>query len=374
MNPIKRLSTHSGRLERYVGKEVLEMMSGQMKQWYGPPIAVADVPGNIWMCPGGDFRGVIRAGQYMNAVDLAIERLKRAWKVASRRAMIQQNAGFASLSDIISEATSGGKRRQYDYVKLGGTTTGTGYIQNFWFRAQWPPAGAAPAAAAAGTVPDDSSTGAFPFTNPAAGDTQHLVSAFTNGLNSSVLMLYDYLFGVSKTMNSTNNESVTGVPTRYTSQTATDADYIGGNFLFIQVGAVAIPSTAHNWTACTYTDQGGAASTLPDVAGQSASGAGIYQNDIPLFYAPLASGDVGIKALTNMHCDALVATGNIYFIIGHPLATFLSPTANQMTIYDGINIPLNLPRIMDDAALSFLDFSPTGGSGNFTGSLITVSG
>lgn len=115
------LSTHSGQLERWLGKEHCESLSASMKDWYGPPIAVSGVPGKVYVHKGGDFRGGIRTGTFASAMDRMDEicvSARNRWRRASKSK--QLNAGFASLSDLISEATSG-KRQNFVFQKVGST-------------------------------------------------------------------------------------------------------------------------------------------------------------------------------------------------------------------------------------------------------------
>ena len=367
-----QLSTHAQRLERWLGAERVEHLSQSMKDWHGPPIAVAGVPGNVWAHTGGDFRGRIQSGQFVSAVDFAVMRLKRIWRHTAQRQMIQANAGFASLSDLISEATTG-KSRYFQFLKNGPTGTAN-TSSSLWRLGAQPPAGATPGAAAAGTVFTSGSTGAFPFTDPTGGDTQHFVRADPSAtVAGNTLLLYDLLFGVAKTMASVSTEAVTGVPTRYQSQTSSNMDYIGGNFLSIHVGGTQLSATAHNWTVCTYTDQAGAASTLPSIAGVSA--AIVDRLDHASWFCPLESGDVGIKALTQMQCSASVATGVIWFMIGHPIAFMPCPVVNMVCTLDGINTAFNLVRIFDAACLAFLEvLKPSTSPSNYTGIFQTVAG
>jgi hypothetical protein len=245
-----------------------------------------------------------------------------------------------------------------------------------WRLGNQPAAGTTPSAAPGGNAPDDATTGAFPFTNPTSGDTQHIVSANVLGtVAGNSLLLYDRIFHVAKTMNSSATEAVSGVPTRYQNTTLTAADSIAGNFLFVEVGGTALAATAHNWTTCTYTDQADAASTLPSLTGNS--GAIVDRLDHPTnqWFAPLETGDSGIKALTQMQCSALVATGAVNFVIGHPIAWMPCPIANIIIPNDYINTAFNLARIFDDACLAFLEvIKPATTATTYTGSFTTVAG
>lgn len=373
MRPL-RLATHAGALERWLGHEQVEHVSTLMRDWYGPPIALAGVPGEVFVYGGGDFRGRIRAGGHASALDVAAgiaRRFKRGWRHASRSH--QLNAGFASLSDLIAEATTG-KAQYFPFNKVG-PTGAVGVTSSLWGVGPHPAAGANAGNAPGGTIPTDATTGAFLFTNPAGGDTQHFVSGYpVASVAMNTLLLYDRLFACNKTMASTANEAVTGVPTRYTSQTGTDMDYIGGNFLFVEVGGTQLAATAHNWDTCLYTDQGGASSSLPTITGNSAGI--IWRLDHPAqqWFAPLETGDVGVKALTQMHCSASVATGVINFVIGHPIAWMPCPIANLVCVADGISA-FNLVRIFDDAALAFLEICKSATTATtYTGQFVTVSG
>lgn len=238
-----------------------------------------------------------------------------------------------------------------------------------------PASGAASAAAPGGAAPTNATTGAIPLITPAAG-TLHLVGAdFGANVLGNTLLIYDRIFNVLKTMASTATEAVTGVPTRYQSSTNTAQDYSGGNFLFIEVGGTALAATAHNWTVCTYTDQdGNTGATLPSVTGNSGAIVDRLDQPVNTWFAPLASGDSGIKALTQMQCSASVATGVINFVIGHPISTMAFPIANMLFPFDWLTTRNQTPRIFDGACLSFLEFCKPGtGATTYNGILEFVN-
>lgn len=375
---VSNKAVHPDRLERWLGADVVRQVSDSMLGWYGPPIAVHGVPGAVYVGRDGDFCGKLNAGFEATKVDHAMDllkRLKRGLRKVTDPRSARLYAGFTSLSDLIAEATAG-KQRNYHFNKAG--ATGVANVTNsLWGRGNQPAAGANASNAPGGDAPTDETTGAFPFTNPTGGDTQHIVSAFVNsGVSGNNLLLYDRIFQVNKTMNSTATEAVTGVPSRYQNTTAGTADYAGGNFLFVEVGDTALAATAHNWTTCLYTDESGNASqTLPSLTGNS--GAIVRRLDHPAqqWFAPLATGDTGIKALTQMQCSAAVATGVINFVIGHPIAHMPCSLANLTCPMDYINTAFNLTRIFDDAALAFLEVNkPTTAATNYSGTFTTVAG
>jgi hypothetical protein len=369
------VGVHAERLERWLGAAEVDRISLAMRGWYGSPIAVARVPGRVFARADGDFEGTLRNSRFSTLLDRSVEQTAMTIRRAVRRNSGKLNAGFASLSDLISEATAGAKRYEYQFNKAGSAGV-VGGTNSLWGLGPLPAAGAAGSAAPGGRACSSATTGAFPFTNPIGGDTQHFVTGYPCASLQNTLLLYDRLFDVAKTINATTTEAVTGVPTRYQNGTATAADYIGGNFLFVEVDATALAAVAHNWTVCQYTNQASTAGqTLPSLVGNS--GTIVRRLDHPLqsWFAPLASGDVGVKALTQMQCSALVTTGAANFVIGHPIAWLPCPLPNMVCVTDGINSAFNLARIFDNACLSFLEVcKPAAGATTFTGSFTSVAG
>lgn len=371
MQILPRRSPHSGRLERWLGADKIADLSANMRDWYGPPIHLYDVPGNVWVTKGGDFIGDFERGFCASALDALADHLREFRKrLAQERGFCRRQfgVGFTSISQALEQASSG--QGQILNVQKAGPTGVAAVTSTLWRVGNSPPAGAAGSASPGGRAPTKSTTGAMPFNNPASGSL-HLVGADLSAsvINNS-LLIYDRIFDVAKTMNSNATESVTGVPTRYQSVTPGDPDYAAGNFLFIEV-FTALPATAHNWTVCTYTDQdGNTGATLPSVTGNAS--AIIDRLDMPVntWFAPLATGDFGIKALTQMQCSAVVATGAINFVIGHPLGFQTFPVANAMMPNDWLTNRNQAPRVFDDACVALLEMpKPATTATNYTGAI-----
>lgn len=364
--------THSDRLERWLGKDKVESISAQFKDFYYP-VALHGVPGNIRVMPGGDFTGDIKAGEFLSARDGAAIVMRKLRKTAEAKfkrtkavgalidliraedSRILSVGAFASIDAVVAAAT-GGKGQVMPFAKTGVASNAIGNAIDLWTRAGTPVAGAAGSAAPAGVAPTSATAGSLNFKNLGAANSGHYLnwSVAASVINNS-LLLYDRLFAVVKTMNSTATQAVTGVPTRYQNTVAGANDYIGGNFCFPANPTTVLPATAHNWTVCTYLDEAGAAGTFPSIAGISACVVGGVDLAVGNWFMPLASGDVGVKALTQMQCSALVATGTIDFVIGHPIAVNACPIANIACLDDGLYTSLNLSSILDAACLSFLE-------------------
>jgi hypothetical protein len=352
------LHTHSDRLERWLGAAHVEQLSRAMRDWPGPAIALHGVPGAVYAAKGGDFVGEIRAGQEVCAADRAAMRLKQLRREQLARAgrYRRQLGAFGSLSALIAAAT-GGKKQELFFNKAGVASNAVGNCIDLWTLGNQPAAGAAGGAAPGGTSPTNATAGALPYANPANANTGHFTTGYALGtVAPNTLLLYDRLLAVAKTMNSTATEAVSGTFARYQNASATASDYIGGNFCFPSVPTTVLAATAHNWTVCQYTNQAAATGkSFPSIAGVSAC----VKNGIDLaannWFLPFAAGDVGVKALTQMQCSALVATGTVDFVVGHPIAFMPCLTAYLVCLIDGINTAFNLTFIYDNACLALLE-------------------
>jgi hypothetical protein len=366
---------HSGQLARYLGDDAVGRVSRMMRGWYGPPIALADVPGSVWCHGDGEFYGTLKAGYEASAVDRAIDLYRRSLR-AYRRACRPQPllaAGFANLADLIAEAMSG-KGTDIPIYKPTPAPAGAGEA----YCAAYVGTGAiaTPGNAPDGTVYSSSSADATKLPNVVSGDGLYLAGARLHSSVASSYLLYDHLFGVNKAVSSTTAQAVTGVPTRYQSTTPTDWDWCGGNFvLAITNGSVS--SAVHNWTVCQYTDQdGNTGVSFPSVPGYSSSRSwviDVLNGAICNWFIPLDVGDVGVKALTQIQIDV----SNIqprHFIQGHPLGIFSSALAGTIVNAERVTTALSMVRIATDACLQFLVPSSSASAPNLTCNLRVVSG
>jgi hypothetical protein len=371
------MAIHAQKLERWLGADKIAHLQSSMAGWYGPPINIGDCPGSVWITADGDFIGDFGRGGFASALDHLRDHLKQFWRrVEIERGFseYQFGVGFTSISDALARSSGGNGQLINGNVGKVGSTGVVGVASSLWRNGTNPPAGAAGSAAPGGRSPTSATTGAMAFTNPSSG-TLHLVGAdFSSSVINNAVMIYDRIFDVAKTMNSTATEAVTGVPTRYQSTTSTAADYIGGNFLFIEVGGTALAATAHNWTVCTYTDQANAASTLPSITGNSGAITDRFDMPVNSWFCPLEAGDVGIKALTQMQCSAAVATGLINFVIGHPITNMAFPVINSLLPYDWLTARNQAPRIFNDAALALFELpKPATSATTYSGLLYATS-
>jgi len=387
-------STHSGKLERWLGAEQVQRISDQYGGFYYP-IPLNGVPGNVHVMPGGGFAGNIEAGSYLTAQDGAAVVMRKLLKRAEAKARREKAVGtlvhmikaqdqrlsvvgaFASIDAVVA-AFTGGKGQTMNFAKTGVASNAIGNSNDLWTRVGQPIAGAAGSAAPGGVAPTSATAGALGFKNLGSANTGHYLSwALAASIANNSLLLYDRIFAVVKTMNSTTTEAVTGVPSRYTNTTPGNVQYAGGNFCFPANPTTVLAATAHNWTVCQYTNQAGtAAQSFPSAVGISAGVVGgidlaAGQNS---WFMPLASGDLGLTALTQMQCSAAVATGTIDFVLGHPIAVNACPIANLACLDDGLYTSMNLSPILDSACLSFIELpKPATTATTYSGLLRAVS-
>lgn len=397
-------STHSDRLERWLGAENVARISKEFSSFYWP-VPVHGVPGNVFVMPGGDFAGEIRAGSFMSSADasaLTVKKILRRIDGQARRnkalgvlhdllragdRRMMSVGAFASIDAIVA-AFTGGKGQAMLFKKTGVASNAIGNANDLWSSAGNPGAGAAGAAAPGGTAWNSASTGAIKYLNGATTDSNHYLNwALSASVINNSLLLYDRLFSVALNPNSTDTQAVTGVPTRYQSVTSTDVGYIGGNFIFESNPTTVLAATAHSVTAAstavwTYTNQANTTgknlnhngTAIQTLAGVSACVVGGVNLAVGNWFIPLAAGDHGIKALTQMQHSAAVATGTLNAVIGHPIAINACPVANLACLDDGLYTAINLTSILDGACLSFLEMpKPATTATNYSGIIRVVS-
>lgn len=368
----------SGQIERWYGREALQRVSGSM-QTFPFPAPLLDCPGSVWVMPGGDFVGSLKCGSEMSALDRArdVYRRRRAAAIARGRSQHGRLNAFASLDALIA-AVTGGKAQYLSFVKTGVAASAIGGTLDLWTRGTVPAAGAAGGALPGGTATTNSTTGNWGWINPANANTGHYlaVEVAASVINNS-LGIIDQLFRCAINPNSTATQAVTGTFARYQSGTATAADYIGGNFAFPSNPTTVLAATAHNWTVCQYTDQASnTAQSFPSTAGISACPVGqvdlaVGQNS---WHMPFATGDTGVKALTQVQSSAAVATGTMDWVVAHLIGLVGCPVANLVCVGDALYTAMQLTSVFDNACISALEMpKPATTATSYSGRLSLVA-
>lgn len=359
-------SAHAQRLDRWLGPDLAEGIARQAKGWYGPPIPILGVPGRVYAAGDGDIVGQIEGGFFGSLADYAAERVKRVSRNFARRQGSSLYTGFASLSDLITEATTGGKAQDIYYQKTSTVAKpAAAYCQDLWNMAAVPSAGSNGGALPGGTVYNASSAGRLPIADPGGSDTNHLTTWTANGTVVGALLLSDRLFSFSGSHNSAN-AACSGVPTRYQDTTA------AGTYISARVTTI-LTSTAHNITI-TYIDQDNNTGAGAALAARVSSAVGTKPFTTPIWFYPLNAGDTGARAITNWATSA-GNTGVSDVYLAHALAICPMPVANNPFILDGINSAFNLVKILAGSCLMFEEYwMPATTVGTFAGIVKVVGG
>jgi hypothetical protein len=379
---MKYPAVHAQRLETWLGKDQLRQLIESCGDFYHP-IRVANVPGEIDIFRG-DFFGRIDGGQFANLHDRIVEspgfKAKQLHDRVLRgiaddfapplefRSDEQRHirGGFSSLSDLISEATTGGKRQDWIYSKAGALAVNASY-GTLWRVGNLPAGGAAGAALAAGTNCDRTTTGALAQTDPGGGDTLHAVSAYMLGTAApNTMLFFDRLWHGAMAMSSSANQTITHTLPRYATTTSP------GNFCTVET-TTTLSNTAHTLTL-EYKDQDDA--TAESAAAFTAINT-CAQDRLDLsgnWFIPLNSPDTGFRSLTHIANSSASVTGGLNVVAGHPLFFIPCPVANSMVVMDGINSAFNLVKVLAGACIAALEFKGTASATTYHGQIILVSG
>lgn len=365
--------SQDGRLARQlgslVGDEAVDRVRAATSGFYFPVPVAGGLP--VLAYRGELFWRSMGTGKVMDGAAVLPSPRSLREKLRAARPPVM-GGGFASLSDLIAEATAGGKQQTIPYAKVGSISVAGG-VEVGWVQSGIPAAGAAPTAiSSGGNVPTNATSGALGQADGGGSDTLHLISAFlTPQGNAMTWVLFDRVWNGATNTNSSSTQAITGAPpTRYTSATAAK-----GNFAF-PYSRSTVAATAHNHTVCQYRDQNNnTAESFASVGGNSGNVAGrVDFSTAGQWYMPLNSGDLGVKELTQWQFSAAMATGQIDLAIGHPLALIPAPASGVGAVLDGINSAFNLVEILDGACLDMLGIRPATTATSTTGMFVLASG
>ena len=291
--------------------------------------------------------------------------------------VIAGGAGFSSLSDLISEATTGGKLQQLGFSKVGATGV-VGRASTLWYAGNIPGVGATAAALAAGTNHTRATAGAIgPQKNAAGGDTLHLLKA-DGGISVAAqpLLLYDRIWAGEPLITSAVAQTVTMTPTRY--ETTGAAGTSKGNMVFAEV-RTTLGAATPNLTLQYVDDSGNAPENAAAVVGITGAVTPTFPYGsaaLGLMFIPLNAGDAGVSDITQWTQSVSYVSGAYAIVLAHPLLWIPAVMlANGGYIIDGINSAFNLQRVYDDACLALLEpIRPVTTATTYQGMLTMCSG
>lgn len=363
-------STHSARLERWLGSENVNQLSQSMRGFYGPiPISVANVPGTIYATNDGDFVGSIKGGYFTSLVDLTWNRLERKFRQNKNTLY----TGFSSLSDLIAEATQYGKSQNLVFAKAG--VTGVANVANaLWDVGAQPQAGGS-TANSGGLSYDNTSSGGLTYTAPSGTDTTHITTVTSVAtVANNLLLLHDRVWAVNHDL-AIISGAPNGTPTRY--QDTTSAN----NFIGIFV-TTALGGTPGTYTI-VYENQDGNVTTGAAKTFVAASIARRFPFAATVgngWFYPLNTGDYGVRKVTQLYQNVTTTTGKADAVICKPLVWIPQGIANFPVIIDGINSAFNLVKVADaglssSGCLAFMEINKGSTTAtNYTGTVTLVAG
>ena len=235
----------------------------------------------------------------------------------------------------------GGAQRLY-WNKASVTST-AGRPTSLWTAAGQPGSGSTTLGqAATGVVPDDTSTGAMPFTNPGTGNSY---AGMVSGISaaSGLIVLYDVLWiwgsgGSGWSVTTTTAQSTTS-PAALTRPDSTGANTECWMEVLATMGAGAATPTL------SYTNSGGTASRAtsgmtPSYSASAATGS--------CFFFNLQAGDTGVRSIQSLTTSVSMTSGTARICIGRRVAE-LPCIANVGFKYDAY--ALGLTQVSNDACL-----------------------
>jgi hypothetical protein len=267
--------------------------------------------------------------------------------------------GFTSYDDLISEITAG-KRLCLPYAKVASTAP----VASNWYH-MWP-VGGYPGAGVAytGTAllhqrTTDLTTGALYHGGNKSTDTKHLIYKLlmSSAAEPKLCMLVD-MVGYYPCVQSASLQTFdnTNGPNRYVG-----AGEGGLQCILVNGGTTAMGATASNLSALNYVDQDGNAGAMPttptvpitvSTAIHTATLGARVITTVSGPFLPLATGDCGIRSLTNFTCSA-ANTGSMAFCMVRPLATMSFGGASVPVERDLAMQLANLERVYDGACLTW---------------------
>lgn len=238
--------------------------------------------------------------------------------------------------DGLAAALASGETRAF--LKNAFTAEGAGTWHSLWAVGGYPGAGSAPGSVN-GSIPDDTTAGAFPFTNAAGAANNYLGYISASSTVAGSLVLYDRIYhssGLSGTATGSNAISPPSL-TRYTDGKGVE---LWGE-IYTAIGATGATLTV------TYTDQdGNTGQSATYVHPANAESVG------QMFPFTLAAGDYGVRAVTNYSWSVSTGTaGNFGLTLMKRITSIPLQTQNVAAVGDAFSTGLR--EIADDACLAF---------------------
>lgn len=229
-------------------------------------------------------------------------------------------------------------------------TVTTGEWSSLWYVSGGVPAAGTGPASTASAQCDNTTTGAFPFTNPSGGRLSYVGRGTANSSQPGQLMIYDRLahYGFANTP--------TGL---YTMSSPVSAPTTRGSSGELWLEMPTVRSASASTVTVSYTNQAGTAARSTGAVSITTS---LAANT--MVRLPFQSGDTGAQSVASVTIgtNALAASGTSNIVILRQLAKITVTAAGIAGVIDAITA--GLPRIYDSSCLAFAWMAGASTTGN----------
>lgn len=275
--------------------------------------------------------------------------------------------GFASIDDLVSEITTGGKYIRAPFFKQtsnsGAGSAGRNY--SMWSATGLPAAGTFPGSAGAATQNDDTTTGSLYHGGNVSTDTKHALNVSI--LPNTATLVPGYFVLVDRLLHypSLDATAATALTNGVSLPRSTTGE---GVMAFLEV-TTAFGATAASFTL-TYTNQSGTASRTSAAAVAPAASLVTTSLCHSAMFVALQAGDRGIRSVQSYAINT-VATGTFALTLCKPILAIPVTTNNTASERDLLYQLPSLPKIDDGACLQWLFTTGANmaASSNFQGAL-----
>jgi len=273
-----------------------------------------------------------------------------------------------SVDDVVAAMTQ--RSQSLIIAKASIATQLAGGLTSLWRATGLPAQGAIPGAAA---VCSSATTGAAAWTNPGGSYEAHIARCFlVSGNTGSDIQLYDrlaHMGGLNATLTTSQTVSVDITGTTSNLAARVGSDY--GDVLWFLEIYTDIGVTARNLTI-TYTRYPGGGGNTGQTVVQALGGASPANQDSRMFQIIPNAGDK-IQSIETVQLDASTGTAGSFGVTAlKRLCTASLGIANAGEVYDWAQ--LGLPRVHDDACLTFGVVCGTTSSGTLSGGFQAIAG
>lgn len=279
-------------------------------------------------------------------------------------------AAITSQDDIV-KAIFSGKLQRIHFEKTT-STSGANFGVSLWTANGQPTSGSYGASGNAnGRVCNQSTSGSLQFVTSSAGKNLYLASTIMTSITALNSLGHFAMFDrISDCLipHSASSGSISGLDA--TSRLGSTSGPGDGAQIFIESQTAL--STALNTFQIEYTNQNGVSGRLTPIFPLGGGTRTINQIFTSQFFAPLQTGDTGVRSIQGITRISGSQTGNIAIALVRPLVEITTAVAANPSWRDFIQDIRFLPPISNDACLMFAFASPASAAHVITGDIFLI--